>query len=282
MISNLERSFILKALCSGVRLDERTLNSFRDTSFLFHPTQRGHVTVHLGQTKVLAVTTATIIRPYVDRPAEGTINYFVDLTALALLESDEQEEGRLQRLLERVLKNSRVVDTESLCVVPGERVWSVRVDIRVIDHDGALLDASVAAAVASLVDFRRPEVTVTEDGVTVHSEFERNPVPLALHNPAIAVSFAVLDPAEEETDHATKQQSKVVPVVDPVWMEEQCGGGRLSMAINRNGEVVMLVKTGGEALDMETIQTDCLYVARQRAVHILDAINAAIVKARGK
>lgn len=82
-------------------------------------------------------------------------------------EVEEGEGGRLQRLIDRIFKNNRVVDTESLCLVPGEQVWSVRVDIHVLDHDGNLVDAAAAAALASLLDYRRPDVTISEGGVHV-------------------------------------------------------------------------------------------------------------------
>lgn len=98
----------------------------------------------------------------------------------------------------------------------------------------------------------------------------------------MAVSFTLLDPQADEVDPASKPEGNVVAVADPTWMEEQVGGGRLTMAINRNGELVTLVKTGGEATDMQLMQNECLFIARSRAVAIIDAIQAAIVKARGQ
>jgi exosome complex component RRP45 len=81
--SNLERTFILKALETQCRLDERALSEFRHIQFNFDNT-RGHVTVRLGGTTVTAVVTASVIRPYPDRPAEGVINYYVNLSSLSL------------------------------------------------------------------------------------------------------------------------------------------------------------------------------------------------------
>jgi hypothetical protein len=39
------------------------------------------------------------------------------------------------------LKECRAVDCESLCIVAGEKVWAVRVDVHVLDHCGNLFDA---------------------------------------------------------------------------------------------------------------------------------------------
>lgn len=42
----------------------------------------------------------------------------------------------------------------------GRKVWHLRVDIHVLDHQGALADACGLAALAALMAFRRPDVTV--------------------------------------------------------------------------------------------------------------------------
>lgn len=82
------------------------------------------------------------------------------------------------------------MDTETLCVLAGQRVWSIRVDVRVCDHQGNLHDACVLAAVAALASFRRPDVTVIGNKVTVHSTDERHPVPLTIHYFPIANTYA--------------------------------------------------------------------------------------------
>jgi exosome complex component RRP45 len=70
----------------------------------------------------------------------------------------------LMRILDQVMKDSRVVETESLCIVAYEKVrlsarahnqvWSIRVDVHVLDHDGGLIDAIVLAALAGLLHFK--------------------------------------------------------------------------------------------------------------------------------
>ncbi len=73
----------------------------------------------------------------------------------------------LGRVVERGLRESRAIDTEALCIVAGVKVWSVRVDIHVLDHGGNLTDAASLATVAALLHFRRPDVTVVGDQVTI-------------------------------------------------------------------------------------------------------------------
>lgn len=78
------------------------------------------------------------------------------------LSAKEDEKLALTRLLERFFKNGRTVDTESLCILPGERVWSIRLDVHVLDHCGNVTDATCLAALAALLDFRRPDSTVID------------------------------------------------------------------------------------------------------------------------
>ena len=70
----------------------------------------------------------------------------------------------LMRLLERAVRKSQAVDIESLCVIAGKRVWSVRCDITILDHCGNLTDAVVLAAISALKHFRLPAVTVAGAG----------------------------------------------------------------------------------------------------------------------
>ena len=51
---------------------------------------------------------------------------------------------------------------------PSSQVWAVRADVHVLDHCGNVADACVLSALAGLLAFRRPDVTVGgADGVQV-------------------------------------------------------------------------------------------------------------------
>ena len=71
------------------------------------------------------------------------------------------------RVLERAVRQSRAVDTEALCIVPGEKVWAVRVDVHVLDDAGNVTDCACVAAMAALHHFRRPDITVAGDDVVI-------------------------------------------------------------------------------------------------------------------
>lgn len=179
-LSTMERKGILTALQEdeGLRIDGRPLHGFRPVTITPDPQTRGLVTVDLGhgeaKTKVFSTVSATLSRPSIERPAEGMVSFYVEIFGGSrnveefrssggrsdASEMVELERDGLQRLIERILKATRILDLESLCVVPGEQVWAVRVDLHVLQAKGSLIDALSIAAVASLYDFRRPDVSV--------------------------------------------------------------------------------------------------------------------------
>lgn len=72
---------------------------------------------------------------------------------------------QLNRLLDRSIRESDAIDTESLCIVSGERVWLISCDVRVIDYsDGNVVDATLFAAMSAFKAFRKPEVSVVSVG----------------------------------------------------------------------------------------------------------------------
>ena len=81
---------------------------------------------------------------------------------------------------------------ESLCIIPGERVFSVHCVLSVIDNNGNIFDAAVLAATASLGAFRRPDYSIDGKDVHIFSPEEKEPVPLCLHYQPICVSFCSL------------------------------------------------------------------------------------------
>ena len=49
------------------------------------------------------------------------------------------------------------------------QVWEVRVDVKVLNHAGNILDASCLAAIAALSHFKRPDVSVDDGKITIVS-----------------------------------------------------------------------------------------------------------------
>ena len=59
------------------------------------------------------------------------------------------------------------MDLESLCIVSESVVWKIKLDITVLNHEGNLAECASVAGLAALCHFKRPEVTLKGDVVTV-------------------------------------------------------------------------------------------------------------------
>jgi len=290
-LSSNERSFLLSSLASsGLRIDGRTATDWRQASINF-PGGSGLVEVRLGSTKVVAVTTADLIQPFPDRPNEGNVNIVVNFSPIAAPNFEPGTMGErgmeIARIIDRGIRDSRALDTESLCVLAGQKVWSIRCDLHVLDAEGNILDALNLAAVTSLAHFRRPDVTVVGESVTVHSVDDRQPVALAMHHLPMTSSFAFFD-RKEMSNAATAtpaQPSSISPapstttaaasnpgddssslplfVVDPIWKEEQVSHGGLTITLNIHGELCCMQKGGGLGVGVESI-LHCSSLAQTR------------------
>ncbi|XP_062008039.1 exosome complex component RRP45A-like [Rosa rugosa] len=74
-------------------------------------------------------------------------------------------------VIDRGLRESRAVDTESLCIISSKLVWAIRDDLHILDNGGNLIDAANIAALAGILTFRRPECSLGGEngqGVIIH------------------------------------------------------------------------------------------------------------------
>ncbi|KAK1697858.1 hypothetical protein QYE76_014555 [Lolium multiflorum] len=259
-----EREFIEQAFESGLRVDGRGPFDFRNLKIAFGR-EDGSAEVELGETRVMGYVTAQLVQPYKERPNEGTLAIFAEFSPMA---DPAYEPGRpgeaaieLGRVIDRGLRESRAVDLESLCVVAGKHVWSLRVDLHVLDNEGNLIDAANIAALAALSTFRRPECTVGgDDGqqLTIHDPDVREPLSLTIHHLPIAVTFAYFGDGN-------------IMVVDPTFKEEAIMGGRMTVTVNSNTDVCSIQKAGGEGL-MPSVVMQCLRIALLKAADITNEI----------
>ncbi|KAF8017289.1 hypothetical protein BT93_H2468 [Corymbia citriodora subsp. variegata] len=255
-----EKKFIESALLSGLRVDGRNVYDYRKLSINFGK-EDGSAEVHLGQTRVMGSVTSQLVQPYRDRPNEGTLSIFTEFSPMADPSFEPGRPGEfaveLGRVIDRGLRESRAVDTESLCILAGKLVWAVRVDLHILDNGGNLVDAANIAALAALSTFRRPECSLGgENGqeVIVHPPETREPLPLIIHHLPIAVTFAFF------SDESTL-------VVDPTHQEEAVMAGRMTATLNTNGDICAIQKAGGEGVPQSVIM-HCLRIAATKAADI--------------
>lgn len=257
MISIPERDFIIRALQDSLRIDGRPLDKYR-TWNVEYLNDRGSLIVSLGHNlKILFCVLGQITRSNPDRPIEGQLGIYVD----SLMEMEEDSISvSLRRFLEKIFKMNKTLDLESLCIVPGEYCWSIRLELHILDFNQTLgdniWDISVLGSILALQDYRRPEVAILENNnIQPYNTFERNPIPLTIHHQPISVSLIVY------------RDDKIM--IDPTGIEEQVllkssnsKSSRVTLVMTRQGYLLaMIVK--GNSIKRQTIDDQVIPIAKE-------------------
>ncbi|KAL5097042.1 hypothetical protein RYX36_001369 [Vicia faba] len=265
-----EKKFIESALLSQLRVDGRGPLDYRKLNIKFGR-DNGSAEVQLGETRVMGFVSGQLVQPYRDRPNEGTLSIFTEFSPMADPSFEPGRPGEsaveLGRIIDRGLRESRAIDTESLCILSAKLVWAIRIDIHILDNAGNLVDAANIAALASLMTFRRPECSLGgEDGqqVVVHPPEVREPLPLIIHHLPIAVTFGFFS-------------NENLVVLDPTYREEAVMTGRMTTSLNANGDVCAIQKPGGQGVSQRVIM-HCLKLAHVKAGDITAKIKDAVEK----
>jgi len=213
VILEIMRDHIHRLADHGKRIDGRGFDEVRPISIekSFIGTAEGSARIKLGNTDVVVGVKVDIGEPFPDRPKDGVLLTGAELKPMA---SPEFEPGppkpssiELARVVDRGIRESKMFALEKLCIVPGEKVWMVFVDIHVIDYDGNLFDASSMAALAAL--------TTTTVNASKFDEGEDFPLPIE-HYP-VSCTIAKIGN---------------VLMVDPSLEEEQVADARLTIAMD--------------------------------------------------
>jgi len=301
-LSNNEKKFILSTLeekhvdssskssssqqnfQSILRIDGRNLYDYRTIEFslptassIISPTLNqttqvvsGEVQVAIGKTIVLGVVSCTIQEPFPDRPNEGFLTFQTDFSTvgsrpIGTKQTSQQRELciEISRVIDRSLRGSRAIDTEALCIIAGRKVWSLRVDVHILQDDGNVFDCCHLAAISALLHFKRPEVTIEGDRVVIHSVQDRQPVPLSVHHIPICTSFTFFT--------SPIDASCTLFVVDPCKKEEDIAEGFMTIALNAHKELCAIQKGGGLALTKDQI-LECAQIASVKSKEITEAL----------
>ena len=279
---------------SNLRSDGRTLEEFRkatiDFGELSGTADSSQCYVAFGDAQALATAFAEIVVPYPDRPNEGLFTITTTISPMCGDDADfgrnkrSKEQAKVGAMLEQALKDTKALDTESLCIVAGVKVWSVRIDVHITNYAGNMIDTACLAALGALVRFRRPEVTVVGETVTVHSVEDREPVPLAIHHLPLCVTFGFYrthSKAQSQSPSAVQPESESISagmeqmyvVADPTDREERVLQGTFTVVVNGHGEVCGIHKQGWPPVGAEEIQY-CIKAAERKSKELAALINA--------
>ncbi len=228
------------------RLDGRGLLDYREIKVETGMIEKanGSALVSLGKTKVMVGIKVEEGEPFPDKPEEGVLTVNAELIPLASPYFEAGPPGEeaieLARVVDRGIRESKSIDSEKLCIIPGKKVFIVYVDIYVLDHDGNLFDASALAAILALNTAKIQEFYVKNDEVF----YKKNLVNLPLQNHVFEVTIA-----------------KIVDklLVDPSLVEESAIDAQITIAVDDQSNICATQKsktgmfTSGEIIEVVKI-----------------------------
>lgn len=234
-VSNLMKDTLEKMFSEGKRFDGRGLLDLRDFEIEYDISYKaeGSVRVKMGKTEVLVGVKMQLGEPYGDSPDKGNLMISADLLPLA---SPRYEMGppkfnaiELPRLIDRMVRESGMIDLKKLCIKKGEQVWTVIVDIYPINDDGAIIDAASIGTVAALHSAFIPGIK--EDGRPDYENRTKNKIPLSKETMPISFTFyklgssMILSPTREEEESCEAKITWGISKFNKQYMLNSCQKG---------------------------------------------------------
>jgi exosome complex component RRP42 len=234
IMDDVRKDSVRNKISEGYREGDRDFREYREISIERDVAMKaeGSARVKIGNTDVLVGVKLDLGEPFSDSPAVGVIITNAELVPLA---SPEFESGppneksiQLARVVDRGIRGSETVDLEKLCIVEGEKVWIMFIDIHVLDNGGNLVDAAALGAITALQNARVPNERYDLTGDDT----------LSVRDTPLAVTMVEIE-------------GNIL--VDPDCNEENAATSRLTVISNADGSLSGLQKSGSDSMTEETI-----------------------------
>lgn len=260
----IEKQHILSLLKEKKRLDGRSELDYRQVSFEIGTIKKaeGSAIVHLGDTTVLAGVKCELGTPFKDTSNSGVLIVNIERSPMASPTfrsgPPRAEAIELARVIDRGIREAKVIDVDNLCIVPGEKVWIIFVDIYVLDAHGNLFDASTLAAMAALATTKLPSTIIGENGEIVVDKENSKDLPIQRYTSS--TTFYKLQ------DHL---------IVDPLTKEEYIGNARFTIAITEEGNVCAIQKGLFGSFSKDEID-NLIDVGKEKAMNNIKLVKEAV------
>jgi exosome complex component RRP42 len=234
------KEHLLKQLATGVRYDGRKFDELRPVSITYDvsASAEGSAQIKIGDTEIIAGVKMEVSTPYPDSPDTGNLMVSAELSPMASPRFEQGPPGieaiELARVVDRGIRESHTVDTKSLCIEPGKAVWTVIVDVVMINADGNLITSSGLAALAALKNAKFPAWSA-EDGIDYSTKTDKA-VPVS-RTPIAVTIFKI-------GEHL---------LVDPTREEEQFCEGRLTITVSEKDTICAMQKGGSSPFTIEQV-----------------------------
>lgn len=229
MITQTALEFIKRRIISGERLDDRRLDEYRKIKIErgTNVNAEGSASVKIGETHVIAGVKMQVGEPFKDTPDEGIL--ITSAEFLPTSSSDIEpgppgvDEIEVGRVIDRGIREGKVIDLKKLCLVEGEKVWIIFLDLYLINNAGNIYDAMALAAMSALLDAKIPKLD--ENYEIIEKEYEGK----------LPIQHKVLS--------LTAYKVGKVIFYDPNDKEEDVIEARLTVGVRDDGKIVSLQKS---------------------------------------
>lgn len=214
----------------------------------------GSARVKIGNTEIVVGVKMDVGEPFPDTPNEGVLMVSAELVPLASPEFESGPPGEeaieLARVVDRTIRESKMIDFSKLCIKEKEKVWMIYVDIDVLDYDGNFIDVACMAAVAALLETRIPKLD--EDNRPVYGQTGEK---LPIKGIPVATTFAkiedriIADPSLLELDAMDARLTLGTISVDgEIYFSSMQKGGSVGFALEEIENMLDMAEQKGEEL----------------------------------
>lgn len=216
------------------------------------------------ETIVYACVDASLVVPAAERPNAGQILIQAQSSRACAPDVSERalSDAHITQMLDRLVRGSRVIDPEALCVLAGNAAWKLHLRVRILKDRGSCLDACALAALASLMSFKRRRIDwasssasttaspadAAGQAVSLADGLEDTQIPLLSH--PFLFTFAVLP---DKGGQGKDGSGAPAILADCSAVEEQILHTRVSVAVNVAGDVFLVEKSSGASVSPDTI-----------------------------
>ncbi|TDH69370.1 hypothetical protein CCR75_003196 [Bremia lactucae] len=250
-VSASEKKYIVEGIAADVRADGRRRLSYRsvalETSLLFQSNGSARASLEASGTDVLASVKLEVTSPQPEAPNAGIVQVNVSccpsISTKLHGRAVEELNVELSQLMTRLICSCPTVELEKYCLIPGESVWAIHIDVMIFESSGNLPDVISIAIYAALNDTVFPSVRlVGVEGEDKTIEVETDP------------AAGKLMMAEHWPICVTLSKIGDYFITDPMEEEELCTSARMSVAVDPNGSVCGVQKSGAGAIELEEMQ----------------------------
>ncbi len=240
MITQTALQFIRKRISMEERLDDRGFDEFRKITIErgFNVNAEGSARVKIGDTEVVAGVKLQVGEPFKDAPNEGILITTAEYLPTSSVDIEPGPPGvdeiEIGRVIDRGIREGKVIDLSKLCLVEGEKVWIIFLDLYLVNDAGNVYDAMSLAAINALLDAKIPKVD--ENYEIIEGEYSGE---LPINHKVLSLT-------------AYKIGDKIL--YDPNDKEESVVDARLTVGVRDDGKIVSLQKSLDGSFTMNEVK----------------------------